>query len=100
MGELFLKELGVQQAREPGTDANGEKLESAWLKSLGVDPGSVSIDDGSGLSQYDRITPRDLLTILQYDWNGPNRAIVLEAVPVAGGRGSLRQAVHVSALDE
>ena len=90
MGELFLKELGVAQAGEPGTDDNGRLLEQAYLRSIGVDPMTVTISDGSGLSQYDRITPRDLLEILQADWNGPNRQIVLAALPVSGVRGTLK----------
>jgi D-alanyl-D-alanine carboxypeptidase/D-alanyl-D-alanine-endopeptidase (penicillin-binding protein 4) len=89
MGELFLKELGVAQAGEPGTDDHGIVLEQAYLRSIGINPNTVTIADGSGLSQYDRITPRDLLTILQADWNGPNRQIVLDALPVAGVRGTL-----------
>ena len=92
MGELFLKELGVAQAGEPGTDENGRILEQAYLRSIGVDPNTVTISDGSGLSQYDRITPHDLLTILQADWNSPNRQVVLDALPVSGVRGTLRHA--------
>jgi D-alanyl-D-alanine carboxypeptidase/D-alanyl-D-alanine-endopeptidase (penicillin-binding protein 4) len=30
------------------------------------------------------------VTILQADWNGPNRPIVLDALPVAGVRGTLK----------
>src|SRR5579884_2174209 len=89
MGELFLKELGVAQAGEPGTDDHGAALEKTFLRSIGVDPATVTIGDGSGLSQYDRITPRDLLKILQADWNGPNRQVVLNALPVSGVRGTL-----------
>jgi D-alanyl-D-alanine carboxypeptidase/D-alanyl-D-alanine-endopeptidase (penicillin-binding protein 4) len=89
MGELFLKELGVLQSGEPGSDDHGITLEQAYLRSIGVDPNTVTISDGSGLSQYDRITPRDLLQILQSDWNGPNRQIVLDALPVSGVRGTL-----------
>lgn len=90
MGELFLKELGVAQAGAPGTDDNGTLLEQAFLRSIGVDPGTVTISDGSGLSQYDRITPRDFIAILQSDWNSPYRDVVLDALPVAGVRGTLR----------
>lgn len=90
MGELFLKELGVAQAGEPGTDAHGIDYETGFLKSIGVDPNTVSISDGSGLSQYDRITPHDLVAILQADWKSPNRDVVLDALPVSGVRGSLR----------
>lgn len=90
MGELLLKELGVAQRGEPGTDANGRTAEQGYLRSIGVDPGTVSITDGSGLSSYDRITPRDLFTILQSDWNGPYRDIVIDALPLAGVRGTLQ----------
>ncbi len=89
MGELLLKELGVAQAGQPGTDTSGALAEQAFLRGIGVDPATVTIADGSGLSQYDRITPRDLLTILQADWNGPYRSIVLDALPVSGVRGTL-----------
>lgn len=90
MGELFLKQLGVFGGGEPGTDAKGAAVENAWLASIGVDPTTVTIEDGSGLSQYDRITPEDLLKILQADWNSPNRNVVLDALPVTGVRGSLK----------
>ncbi len=90
MGELMLKELGVLDAGEPGTDGHGAAVERQFLRSIGVDPDTVTIADGSGLSQYDRITPRDLLAILQYDWRASYRDVVLDALPVAGVRGTLR----------
>ncbi len=92
VGELFLKEIGAATAGLPGTSENGAKAERAFLTSIGVDPGTVTIADGSGLSNYDRITPRALVAILQHDWNGPNRELVLEALPVAGVSGTLRNA--------
>ncbi len=91
MGELLLKELGVALRGEPGTDENGSIAEQRYLRSIGIDPRTVTIGDGSGLSSYDRITPRDLFTILQTDWNGPYRDIVVDALPIAGVRGSLRR---------
>jgi len=90
MGELLLKQLGVLEGGQPGTDANGILLEQQYLRSIGVDPSSVTISDGSGLSEYDRITPSDLVAILQSDWNAPYRDAVLNALPVSGVRGTLR----------
>jgi len=100
MGEMLLKELGVRLKGEPGSDENGRALESQYLTSIGVDPATVSISDGSGLSQYDRITPRDFLKILQSDWNGPNRDVVLNALPVAGVRGSLKNSYKGTAAEK
>jgi len=91
MGELFLKELSTAAGSTPGSDRGGAAFERTWLQSIGVDPSTVSITDGSGLSNYDRITPRAWVAILQHDWNGPNREVVLGALPVAGVVGTLRR---------
>jgi serine-type D-Ala-D-Ala carboxypeptidase/endopeptidase (penicillin-binding protein 4) len=89
MGELFLKELGVWRGGEPGSYANGIAAERDYLMSLDMDNETVSISDGSGSSAYDLITPRDLLTILQSDWNGPYRDVITAALPQAGVDGTL-----------
>ncbi len=39
---------------------------------------------------YDRVTPRALVAILTADWKSPNRKAVLDALPVAGERGTLQ----------
>ena len=92
MGELFLKELGAAQAGEPGSDDKGRIAEQAFLRTAGIDPSTVTVGDGSGLSQYSRITPRDFVSILQYDWNSANRNIVLRALPNSGLHGTLGRA--------
>jgi serine-type D-Ala-D-Ala carboxypeptidase/endopeptidase (penicillin-binding protein 4) len=63
--------------------------ERTWVRSIVVDPATTTLADGSGLSGYDRITARDLVTILAHDWSGPNRDVVLNALPIAGVRGTL-----------
>ena len=89
VAELLLKELGYQTGGQPGTTDKGVAFEKTWLQSIGVDPATTTLADGSGLSQYDRITPRDLVAILQHDWNGPNRQLVLDSLPVGGARGTI-----------
>jgi serine-type D-Ala-D-Ala carboxypeptidase/endopeptidase (penicillin-binding protein 4) len=91
VAELLLKALGVARSGVPGTTENGAALEREWLQGAGVDPNSVTLRDGSGLSIYDRITPRGLVKLLLADWNGPYRKTVLTALPVAGVRGTLRE---------
>jgi D-alanyl-D-alanine carboxypeptidase/D-alanyl-D-alanine-endopeptidase (penicillin-binding protein 4) len=87
--ELLLKELGLVTAGKPGTTDTGIAYEKQWLQRIGIDPATVTLADGCGMSQYDRITPRDLVTILQHDWNGPNRQLVLDSLPVGGARGTI-----------
>ncbi|MDB5043782.1 MAG: dac, partial [Candidatus Eremiobacteraeota bacterium] len=92
VAELLLRQIGFAQDGAPGTTAHGIAVETAWLKGLGIDTAALAIDDGSGLSTYDRITPHDLVTVLKHDWDGPNRDIVLDALPIAGVRGTLKSA--------
>jgi D-alanyl-D-alanine carboxypeptidase/D-alanyl-D-alanine-endopeptidase (penicillin-binding protein 4) len=88
-GELLLKELGLQSGGKPGTTDKGIAFETQWLRGIGVDPATVTLADGCGMSQYDRITPRDLVAILQHDWNGPFRAPILDSLPLGGVRGTI-----------
>ncbi len=88
--------LAVGAAAQPPASGTPASLtdralaaESAWLQTLGVDPGTVTLTDGSGLSGYDRLTPRALVTVLQADWNGPQRALTIDDLPLAGVRGTL-----------
>jgi len=88
IGEQLLEELG---ASSTGNDARaaGIEDETQWLRAIGVDPATLTIADGSGLSSYDRITPRALVAILNADYGDSNRDAFLAALPVAGLRGTL-----------
>ena len=93
IAEELLREIDVAANAHSGTREGGAALERTWLRSIGVDPATLTIADGSGLSQYNRITPRALVAILLHDWRGPQRSTVLNALPVAGVRGDLRGAM-------
>ena len=99
IGEVLHKALGVARAGVPGRSDPGIELEMDYLRSIGVDPATVAIADGSGLSTYNRLTPRALVAILSADWNSPYRALVLDALPVAGVRGTLADAYAGTAAE-
>jgi D-alanyl-D-alanine carboxypeptidase/D-alanyl-D-alanine-endopeptidase (penicillin-binding protein 4) len=90
IAEELLRELDVTANGRSGTLAGGADVERSWLSSVGVDPQTLTIADGSGLSQYNRVTPRALAAILLHDWRGAYHDVVLAALPVAGVRGDLR----------
>ncbi len=88
LAECLLRTLSVYHADRPGTTADGVAAELDYLRAIGV-AGAVSLHDGSGLSIYDRATPRALVALLSALWKGPTRPTVLAALPVAGVRGTL-----------
>jgi D-alanyl-D-alanine carboxypeptidase/D-alanyl-D-alanine-endopeptidase (penicillin-binding protein 4) len=94
IAEELLREVDFATNARAGTLEGGHAVERAWLRSVGVDPATVTLADGSGLSQYNRLTPRALVAILTHDWRGPNRQTVLDALPMAGVRGDLRGAMR------
>ena len=89
LAETLLRALGAHPPATYGSSGDGIAFEKSWLRTLGVDVDAIAIDDGSGLSTYSRITPHDLVTVLKHDWDGPNRDVVLDALPIAGVRGTL-----------
>lgn len=99
IAEELLREIDVVANARSGTLEGGTALERTWLRGIGIDPATVTLADGSGLSQYDRFTPRALVAVLLHDWSGPGRATVMDALPIAGVRGDLRGAMRGTPAD-
>ena len=92
LAETLLRAVGATPPARYGTSAAGLAAEKTWLRGLGIETEPLALEDGSGLSAYDRITPRALVTILKHDWDGPYRDVVLDDLPIAGVRGTLKPA--------
>src|SRR6202011_1257518 len=90
---------GFAQSGAPGTTAHGIALEQSWLTGLGGDAKTLAIEDGGGLSAYDRIAPRALVAILKHDWDSANRDVVLDDLPIAGVRGTLKSSYAGTAAE-
>jgi D-alanyl-D-alanine carboxypeptidase/D-alanyl-D-alanine-endopeptidase (penicillin-binding protein 4) len=90
IAEELVRELDVAANGRAGTLEGGADVERSWLSAIGIDPATLTLADGSGLSQYNRVTPRALAAILLHEWRGPYHDIVLAALPVPGIRGDLR----------
>jgi len=88
MAESLLRTLGAQ-VKGRGTGSAGISAEIDYLKKIGVEPDEVNIQDGSGLSRADMVSPRALVTILKYMYKSPYSKVWLDSLPVAGGDGTL-----------
>jgi D-alanyl-D-alanine carboxypeptidase/D-alanyl-D-alanine-endopeptidase (penicillin-binding protein 4) len=87
--EMLLKELGALE-RGHGTTAAGAAVVRADLQTDGIPLAGVSIVDGSGLSQLDRLAAAAVGSLLEVAWNNPVVKLPLwSALPVAGVSGTL-----------
>jgi len=62
--EQLLKTIAWKAGKNPSTE-NGVEVEQHFWKQRGIDPHSLNIVDGSGLSPSDRVTTLTMATILQ-----------------------------------
>lgn len=94
--ELLLRTLGkvVPPTTPPGVDDTSESLGirvlRTFLSEAGVNPSSLALNDGSGLSRNDMITPEATLQLLMYMRKHRYANAFRESMPIAGVDGTLR----------
>lgn len=87
--ESLLKRIGREAKGEGSTVAGAEAVAELWKK-RGVDLGSLTMADGSGLSRANQISARQMAGILAAMAQGENGAAFKKTLPVAGRSGTLR----------
>jgi D-alanyl-D-alanine carboxypeptidase/D-alanyl-D-alanine-endopeptidase (penicillin-binding protein 4) len=100
--ELILRALGEGQltalpglnpapAQQPRTsEERGIQVVRTFLKEAGVEPSSLSLTDGSGLSRNDMITAEATLQLLTYMHRHRYADAFRDSLPIAGVDGTLR----------
>jgi D-alanyl-D-alanine carboxypeptidase/D-alanyl-D-alanine-endopeptidase (penicillin-binding protein 4) len=87
--EMVLKAIGAEAAGK-GSTAAGAAVVSRDLAKAGVPLEGARIVDGSGLSRLDRVTARELSSLLALFWRTPSfRPLVQHSLAVAGETGTL-----------
>jgi serine-type D-Ala-D-Ala carboxypeptidase/endopeptidase (penicillin-binding protein 4) len=67
------------------------KFESVFFRSAGIADGDVALNDGSGLSRKDLVTPRAVVQMLRYASGQPWGELYRSSLPVAGEDGTLSE---------
>jgi serine-type D-Ala-D-Ala carboxypeptidase/endopeptidase (penicillin-binding protein 4) len=89
--EMLLKDIGARLGTRGSTSSGAAVVRSQVASSFGIHP---RIDDGSGLSRYDRTSPRDVVATLQA--MSGNRAFV-NSLSVAGVSGTMQAGLRGTA---
>lgn len=92
IAEQILKTMGAELKGRPGTAAKGLGVVEAFLAELGIPPQSYRLMDGSGLSRLNRLSPTQIVRVLEQMYRSfPLQAEYLSSLAVMGEDGSLRQ---------
>jgi len=90
IAETVLRTIGSEEGEGGSTEA-GLAVVSETLAGWGIEPGAVSLSDGSGLSRYNEVTPNAMVRLLRAMWRHPQFEVFEAAMPVAGVDGTLKR---------
>jgi len=93
--EQILKTLG-SQIKGKGSSSAGIEVLHEFMGKLGFCPDEYQIEDGSGLSKGNKLSPRMITTLLTYMSKHSYRNVLYDSLPVSGIDGGLRRRMITS----
>lgn len=94
MAESMLRLLAPERTRESAT-----KRELSLWDSRGLNVKPIFVEDGSGLSRRDRLSPRFMADMLEWMYRSADGPLYLSFFPRAGRDGTMRNVMAGTALD-
>jgi D-alanyl-D-alanine carboxypeptidase/D-alanyl-D-alanine-endopeptidase (penicillin-binding protein 4) len=86
--EQLLKTIGLE-VKNYGTFENGVEGCKEVFEEMGINPESMVMVDGSGLSRLNMVTPRQIVNLLTYMYNSSQYVPFYNSLPIAGVDGTL-----------
>jgi D-alanyl-D-alanine carboxypeptidase/D-alanyl-D-alanine-endopeptidase (penicillin-binding protein 4) len=86
------------------TDADGDDAKAAqrvirqWLAKKGITASHLVMENGSGLSRDERVSAREMATLLQAAWKSPYAAEFMSSMPIVGMDGTMRKRLKRTAM--
>ncbi|WP_375738375.1 D-alanyl-D-alanine carboxypeptidase/D-alanyl-D-alanine-endopeptidase [Pseudomonas boanensis] len=98
--QLFLS-IGAQfRTQTDGDDAKAaQRVIRSWLARKGITAPHLVMENGSGLSRQERVSAREMATILQAAWQSPYAAEFIASLPLVAMDGTMRKRLRHTALE-
>jgi D-alanyl-D-alanine carboxypeptidase/D-alanyl-D-alanine-endopeptidase (penicillin-binding protein 4) len=87
--ELLLKHIGLRQGGE-ATFEGGTKAVDAFVRKIGIDTSSITVEDGSGLCRQNRASAHSIVQLLSHMDAGENADVFRNSLAVSGVDKSLK----------
>lgn len=88
--QVFLT-LAAESTGQPGDTINAARAVRGWLNDKGIDTNGFSVENGSGLSRTDRVTPNLLGRMLVQAYRSPVMPEFMSSMPLVGYDGTMRK---------
>jgi D-alanyl-D-alanine carboxypeptidase/D-alanyl-D-alanine-endopeptidase (penicillin-binding protein 4) len=73
---------------------SAKTMEEEFLKRAGINPAGVGHEDGSGLSEMNRVSPSDMCRLLAFMGTHKAGQVFFDSMPIGGRDGTLRGRMH------
>lgn len=102
IAQLLLLQAGADESNRaaklkspPGnaslsSEEAGLQAITIFCKKAGIEPGQVLLEEGSGLSRRNVVTPEATVRLLRYMREHPSFGVFMESLPVAGVDGTMK----------
>lgn len=91
MARTVFLTLGQHESKSPNTVASAERaLRRSFVKASLQDDETLVIENGSGLSRKERVTPRFMGQMLYQAYQSPFASAFVKSLPIGGYDGTLR----------
>lgn len=97
--EHLLREIGHKLSGEPSLEKGLEAYRQFCIDK-GIDGVGFFPEDGSGLSRSNAMTAQTLVETMKHVYDGPNREIFFNSLPVAGVDGTLKNSFKGTPLEK
>jgi len=92
VAEQLLKTLGAEMLGQPGTTEKGLQVVAEFLKEIGIPPEAYVLENGSGLSRNNRLSPAQIVALLTFMYEHFEvRSEFLASLAIAGVDGTLQK---------
>jgi D-alanyl-D-alanine carboxypeptidase/D-alanyl-D-alanine-endopeptidase (penicillin-binding protein 4) len=97
--QLFLS-LGAQFRNSADQDDSkaAQRVIRGWLARKGITAPHLVMENGSGLSRAERVSAREMATLLQAAWKSPYAAEFMASLPLVAMDGTMRKRLHRTPL--
>ncbi|HBA26649.1 MAG TPA: D-alanyl-D-alanine carboxypeptidase/D-alanyl-D-alanine-endopeptidase, partial [Nitrospinae bacterium] len=101
IAEQILKTMGAEIKGAPGTTEKGLEVVEEYLGEIGIQKETYKIADGSGLSRFNRLTPSQIIKVLESMYNDFRfQSEYIASLSVMGVDGSLKERMNNSESQE
>jgi D-alanyl-D-alanine carboxypeptidase/D-alanyl-D-alanine-endopeptidase (penicillin-binding protein 4) len=90
MARQVLLTIGLEKGNRPTSTTDSIRIVKDWLRKSKLNFPELVVENGSGLSNIERISAQSMTSLLNYAVNTKNNELFINSLPIAGVDGTMK----------